>query len=256
MIGWLIKTVYIRSQGSYGLIMIFFSFLMVYVIFSSVWIVYVGIMTELSKPQDVSSLLSNGPFRDIIISMASTFGVFVLSGIIFIDPWHMLTSFVQYFLLTPAYINILNTYAFCNTHDVSWGTKDIFENIPYLGHVKTKADQTTAEVLLPEQKDVGYLYEESFRNLQKKEPNKGKKVVDPKTRQEDYYRNFRTRLVVCWIFTNLILVIVICTVDNLGRLGSFDDRTNAYMSFILWSVAGLSVFRFIGSCTYRVLSFF
>ncbi|KAG2197370.1 hypothetical protein INT46_008367 [Mucor plumbeus] len=237
------------SQGSYGLIMIFFSLLMIYVIFSSVWIVYIGISTELSKPQDVSSLLSNGPFRDIIISMASTFGVFVLSGIIFFDPWHMLTSFIQYFLLTPAYINILNTYAFCNTHDVSWGTKDIFENIPYLGHVETKADETTAEIVLPEQKDVGYLYEESFKNLQKKESKKSKKFVDPKTRQEDYYRNFRTRLVVCWIFTNLILVIVICTMNNLGRLGSFDDRTNSYMSFILWSVTGLSVFRFIGCLT-------
>lgn len=245
-----------RSQGSYGLIMIFFSLLMIYVIFSSVWIVYIGISTELSKPQDVSSLLSNGPFRDIIISMASTFGVFVLSGIIFFDPWHMLTSFIQYFLLTPAYINILNTYAFCNTHDVSWGTKDIFENIPYLGHVETKADETTAEIVLPEQKDVGYLYEESFKNLQKKESKKSKKFVDPKTRQEDYYRNFRTRLVVCWIFTNLILVIVICTMNNLGRLGSFDDRTNSYMSFILWSVTGLSVFRFIGCILYRILSFF
>ncbi|KAL7331635.1 Chitin synthase, class 2 [Mucor circinelloides] len=244
------------SQGSYGLIMIFFSLLMIYVIFSSAWIVYVGISTELSKPQSISSLLSNGPFRDIIISMASTFGVFILSGIIFLDPWHMLTSFVQYFLLTPSYINILNTYAFCNTHDVSWGTKDIFENIPYLGHVKTKADQTTAEIVLPEQKDVGYLYEESFKNLQKKEPKNNKKYVDPKTRQEDYYRNFRTRLVVCWIFSNLILVIVICTMDNLGKLGNFDEKTNIYMSFILWSVAALSVFRFIGSCVYRVLSFF
>ncbi|CEP13929.1 hypothetical protein [Parasitella parasitica] len=214
------------SQGSYGLIMVFFSLLMIYVIFSSVWIVYIGISTELSKPQEVSSLLSNGPFRDIIVSMASTLGVFVLSGIIFFDPWHMLTSFLQYFLLTPSYINILNTYAFCNTHDVSWGTKDIFENVPYLGHVETKADETTAEIVLPEQKDVGYLYEESFRNLQKKSSKKAKKFIDAKTRQEDYYRNFRTRLVVCWIFTNLILVILVGTLDNLGKLGSFDDRTN------------------------------
>ena len=29
----------------------------------------------------------------------------------------MFTSFVQYLLLTPTYINILNVYAFCNTHD-------------------------------------------------------------------------------------------------------------------------------------------
>lgn len=66
------------------------------------------------------------------------------------------------------------------------------------------------------------MYELSFNNLQRKKgiDGKGKRNnIDPKTRQEDYYRNFRTRLVVCWIFTNLILVIVICTVDNMGRLG-------------------------------------
>lgn len=201
--------------------MLFFSLLMIYVIFASVWIVYIGILTELAKPQDLISLLSNGPFRDIIISVSSTIGVFILSGIIFLDPWHMVTSFVQYFLLAPSYINILNTYAFCNTHDVSWGTKDITSSVPYLGHVETKADETTAEITLPEQKDVGYLYEESYRNLQKKAVYP-EKMTDPRTRQEDYYRNFRTRLVGCWIFSNLILVIVICTMDNIGRLGSIE----------------------------------
>ena len=35
----------------------------------------------------------------------------------------MLTSFVQYLLLLPSYVNILLIYAFCNLHDVSWGTK-------------------------------------------------------------------------------------------------------------------------------------
>lgn len=72
--------------------------------------------------------------------------------------------------------------------------------------------------MLPEQKDVGLLYELSSNNLSKKV--KGISIfIDPKTRQEDYYRNFRTRLVVCWILTNLVLVIVICTMDNIGRLG-------------------------------------
>ena len=35
----------------------------------------------------------------------------------------MITSFVQYLLLLPSYVNILLIYAFCNLHDVSWGTK-------------------------------------------------------------------------------------------------------------------------------------
>lgn len=157
--------------------------------------------------------------------------------------------------------------------NISWGTKDITSSLPFLGGVETKADETTAEVLLPEQKDVGLLYEQSSYILAKKAPETDK-WVDPKTRQEDYYRNFRTRLVVCWIFSNLILVVIICTMDNMGKLGSymtitmikvfhlinfphvgnFDNRSNIYLRFILWSVAGLSVFRFIGSTIYRIMS--
>ena len=39
------------------------------------------------------------------------------------DPWHMLSSFPQYMLIAPSFTNVLNVYAFCNLHDVSWGTK-------------------------------------------------------------------------------------------------------------------------------------
>jgi hypothetical protein len=43
--------------------------------------------------------------------------------------------------------------------------------------------------------------------------------------------------------------------EDMGKLGNFDDRSNVYLSIILWSVAGLSVFRFIGSTLYRIISF-
>lgn len=35
----------------------------------------------------------------------------------------MFTSFPQYMLMAPSFVNVLNVYAFCNLHDVSWGTK-------------------------------------------------------------------------------------------------------------------------------------
>lgn len=53
----------------------------------------------------------------------ATYGLYLISSILYFDPWHMLTSFVQYLLLLPSYVNILLIYAFCNLHDVSWGTK-------------------------------------------------------------------------------------------------------------------------------------
>ena len=55
----------------------------------------------------------------------------------FFDPWHMLHSFVQYLLLLPSYVNILLIYAFCNLHDVSWGTKGDNGSSKDLGQAKT-----------------------------------------------------------------------------------------------------------------------
>ena len=44
---------------------------------------------------------------------------YAFSSLLAFDPWHMMTSFLQYMLLSPMYINILNVYAFCNLDDVS-----------------------------------------------------------------------------------------------------------------------------------------
>jgi chitin synthase len=53
----------------------------------------------------------------------STYILYFVVSFLFLDPWHMFTCFLQYLLLTPTYINIVNVYAFCNTHDITWGTK-------------------------------------------------------------------------------------------------------------------------------------
>ena len=75
-----------------------------------------------------------------------------------------------------------------------------------------------ADVAVPEQKDVGLLYEEACINLQERKREE-KQELDPKTKQEDYYRAFRTRLVTSWILSNLILVALVTTAQTLQWLG-------------------------------------
>ncbi|CDS10378.1 hypothetical protein LRAMOSA03054 [Lichtheimia ramosa] len=238
------------SKGAYTLIMVFFALLMIYMIFASVWLAYDAIDHAVST----STLLTDGSFRDILIAVGATYAIYLAASLLFLDPWHMMTSCVQYVLMTPSYINILNTFAFCNTHDISWGTKDITLVATDLGIVES-TQHGQADVAVPEQKDVGLLYEEACINLQERKRDE-KHEPDPKTKQEDYYRAFRTRLVTSWILSNLILVALITTAQTLEWLGDFDQRTNGYMAFVLWAVAALAVFRFIGSVTYRILSIF
>ncbi|KAI7865034.1 chitin synthase 1 [Spinellus fusiger] len=252
-----------RPQGSkwaYVGSMSFFAILMVYMMFATVWITVVGVQDAISNAGgSVTAMLGQSTFRNIIISVVSTYVMYFLASFLFFDPWHMFTSFIQYIFLSPSYTNILNIYAFCNTHDVSWGTKgdnSVATDLGVVKHKKDGAGDTTVEVEVPtEQKDINEAYEEACIELTKHvEPEISHR--DAKTKQEDYYRAFRTRLVLSWIISNLVLVVLITSSNILGSLGNFEVRSTAYLGFILWSVAGLSAIRFCGSCMYLIFRIF
>jgi chitin synthase len=38
-------------------------------------------------------------FRNIVLSLIATYGIYIVASILALDPWHMLTSFVQYLLV-------------------------------------------------------------------------------------------------------------------------------------------------------------
>ena len=250
-----------RPQGSrlaYLSCMIFFALLMCYMMFATVWITAVGIQAVAENSGDqIMTMLGQSTFRNIIISVCSTYVLYLVSSCLFLDPWHMFTSSLQYIVLAPSYTNVLNVYAFCNTHDVSWGTKGDTTIATDLGVVKQKSGSETVEVELPtEQKDLNEIYEEACLDL-KTEFVPEKQHRDAKTKQEDYYRAFRTRLVLSWIISNLILVVIITNVATTFEwMGSSQARSTAYLGFILWSVAGLAAIRFVGSTLYLILRVF
>jgi chitin synthase len=145
----------------------------------------------------------------ILIALASTFGAYIVASLLYLDPWHLLTSMPQYLLMATSYINILNVYAFCNWHDVSWGTKgaDKADALPSAQTTK-KADTdggASVEVLeyeLP-QADI----DSKFEKIVKKAlvPYKETKKND-KPSLDDAYKNFRTKLIITWIFTYLFAI--------------------------------------------------
>jgi len=82
---------------------------------------------------------------------------------------------------------------FANVHDVSWGTKGDNKVSTDLGVVKTSKNTNEVEVVVPTaEKDINALYEDAIHMLSTKPP-KEVQVVDEKTRQDDYYRTFRTK---------------------------------------------------------------
>lgn len=252
-----------RPQGSkalYYLCVVLFGLLMIVMLYVSGFSIYQTVPKTLAGWESSVTLFQTSPaFRDILISLASTYVLYFFSSFAYGEPWHMFTSFGQYMLLLPSYVNILMVYAFCNTHDVSWGTKgDNKAESLGTAHVTTNKNGTqTVRVEVPtEKEDINSKYDEFLRELAVPEVKKASHR-DAKTKQEDYYKLFRTRLVLTWMFSNALLVIVMSsdaflqwvTNNNPNKQRSY----NPYLTFIFWSVAGLSAIRFVGSTMYLIL---
>ncbi|KAG6896261.1 hypothetical protein C0992_009418 [Termitomyces sp. T32_za158] len=156
--------------------------------------------------------------------------------------------------MAPSYIAVLNVYAFSNVHDVSWGTKGDNKPQADLGKVEAKGDnKNEVEVIVPTAKnDINALYEDAIHVLNTKKPKEVQKVDDA-TKQEDYYRGFRTNVLLAWTLSNALLAAVVASANDTQ---SANTAVNGYMAFILFSVAGLALIRFVGSTTYMVVRLF
>ncbi|KAI6921368.1 Chitin synthase [Hortaea werneckii] len=159
----------------------------------------------------------------------------------------MFTSSAQYFMLLPSYLCTLQVYAFCNAHDVSWGTKG--DNIAKdLGVAKVNKNGTVEVDMPSEQLDIDSGYDEALRNLRDRieVPSGG---ISESQAQEDYYRAVRTYVVIVWLTCNAILAMAVSEVYGTTYIGD-----NIYLKFILWSVAILALFRAIGSGTFLAIN--
>lgn len=215
---------------------------MAYNTFAAIYIV----VRQLLKT-DADLHIGKNVFTNLIVSTASTVGLYFLMSFLYLDPWHMLTSSAQYFMLLPSYICTLQVYAFCNTHDISWGTKG--DNIIQTDLGSANGKGTTVELEMPsEQLDIDSGYDEALRNLRDRVEVPVPEVSEAQ-QQEDYYRSVRTYMVLCWMIANALLAMGITQAYSGTDVGD-----NIYLSFILWSVAVLALFRAIGSGTFGIIN--
>ena len=207
-------------------------------------------------------LFTNKIFFTLIVSMLSTWVLYLVSSILFLDPWHMVTSFLQYLLLTPTYLNILNVYAFCNTHDITWGTKgdDKPEKLP-AANLKPGGK---VDVAIPtDDADLNSQYETELRAFSTKYIPP-KRVFGEQEKHEDYYKGFRSAVVLAWMFCNLALAAVVLNVGGFQQFDKNPDdpqaeeslRATIYLGVVLYSVAVLALVRFIGACWFLVARLF
>lgn len=255
-----------RPAGSgrlYTMMVWFWAILMIYLMFAAIFISVHAIITDLKeKAFTIDQLFTNQLFATLIVSVMSTFGIWLIASIIMFDPWHMFTSFLQYMLLTPTYTNVLNVYAFCNTHDVSWGTKgdDKVEKLPSV-NTKDGAGKTD----LPDEGDLNAQYQREIQVFatKYKEVKKPPTAAQLQEKQMDYYRGVRTGVVLAWMLTNFALAAVVLSSAGIEDVTpdttqeeQRSKRTSIYMGVVLWSVAVLSGFKFIGAMWFLIVRMF
>jgi chitin synthase len=216
------------------------------------------------------------PVGALIAACISTFGIYFFASFLYVscvqlypmplptdwfmkrDPWHMFSSSLQYFCLAPSFINVLNVYAFCNLHDVSWGTKgsDNAEALPSVSSSKGKTEEAAvAQDTERRQEDLGTAFEETVnRALKKISPEEvpQKPSMGDQNKVDDQNKIFRARLVVFWVLTNAGLAAAIENMNGMANDNTTtDERTlhkkqNPYFAFILYSTFALSAIRFTG----------
>ncbi|EJT48618.1 hypothetical protein A1Q1_02345 [Trichosporon asahii var. asahii CBS 2479] len=202
-------------------------------------------------------------FSRMVVSLIATYGIFVISSILALDPWHIGTCFLQFLLFQPMYINILNIYAYSNLHDLSWGTKGSDTVEEDLGHVKVVGKEVEV-ALVSAQHDIDSAYQDALDNIRVKRAKVDADEVPPKKetkeqKQKDIYANFRTNLLLAWSLSNALLASLILSGGGAGDTFNGSDgnnRTGIYMLVILVFVAAMAAFRFICATMYLIIRLF
>lgn len=259
----------------YLVIIIFFAVLMAYMIAAAI-IMSVHAINEVRSSGKITAkvVFENRTFRDLIISSLSTYALYFVGSILHLKPMHMITSFIQYLLLSPSYVNVLNIYAFCNLHDISWGTKGATAET--LGDAKITEDGKVEFIDAPiTTEEINGLYEKQMdilahvakpksipteESMRREEQQRKEKEEE---KQKDYYAFIRSMVVLTWITTNFVIIALVLETGGVNQLAKDDSsttttddatssRSEVYLTVILWIVAFMAAFRLTGTIYYLI----
>lgn len=183
----------------------------------------------------------------VILALISTFGLYVLSGLLYLDVMHLLNSLPQYMFIMPSFTNVVNVFAFCNWHDVSWGTKgaDKPDALPAASSTANEDGTAVVEEVERPQNDIDRQFDLVMQRALKPYPKETKAKSKPDT--DDQNKAFRTNLVIFWITCNALLASALTTKSTSDVYNSSaDHRTQYYFLFLIIVTAVIALIRFIG----------
>jgi chitin synthase len=102
-----------------------------------------------------------------------------------------------------------------------------------LGVVKVGSDNKVEVDVPSKDEDIDHEYDRVLKILAKPRPEE-KQKRDASTKQEDYYKSFRTRVVLAWLISNLALIIGILHSNSSGiqvlTVSGSETSANIYLT--------------------------
>lgn len=204
-------------------------------------------------------LVNGGTSRDIVVSLLLSYCSYLVSAAFHGQLSHIVICMVPYLLLFPSYINTMTIFAFCNVHDISWGTKgQTAVSVTQQDKVKI-ASEVNAQIItdmsqpILTMSDTQQAYRLALQQFAIRPPSEHAHR-DASTKREDYFKQFRTNLVLAWVLSNGLLIAIISS-DAVTKalVGDKFEHTNIYVSLLMYTIAAMSLLRFAGSMLYLVV---
>lgn len=139
-------------------------------------------------------------------------GAMLLTGLLHGDMLAFLGAGLQYWVMQPVFWNILQVNAFCNTDDITWGTKNL----------DTKKDVSQAKTLLKSSMAYSGPQSKESKSFWKAMMKVHEKLTDINqikaynAIKEQKLKAFATYLLISWLTTNIIFVQVVNILSNLS----------------------------------------
>ncbi|KAE8222510.1 hypothetical protein CF319_g4309 [Tilletia indica] len=272
----------VASQWFFKMASFFYAILVLWVLAATGYLVFVTAEEIRSRPGGWNwhNTFVDCNTSKLWVAALSTYGLWFLSACLVMQPAHVFTSIFQYLLISPTYVNIFNIFAFSNTNTFAWGTKGQTEDssskdfraprtnpaeedelpvsIPQLDRLEASYRSCMARIT---QQD--FLTDKLERRLDRKMETGDAREARERERTLDYYSSFRTALVLGWVGTNVVLAIIVLSIEQGRSLWTgavsrqpasiCEQRGSTYMNFMLYSIAAIAAIKFLGLVCYLTI---
>ncbi|KPI37768.1 Chitin synthase 1 [Cyphellophora attinorum] len=157
-----------------------------------------------------TALFSKSNLTSSILVLAVIFGGPIICSLAHLSAWHILTSWLQYILFAPCFVNLLMLHAFCNWHDVSWGTKgsDVAQQVTITPALE-RASGRSWTVPGEEFKERPTPLRRLLTRLSSRQSSLNAGLQE----QSEAYRKLRTYLLLAWLLSNFAIAVCIGSWD-------------------------------------------